>query len=313
MTKRVFLLKGIGIALFVVLLVYASPAEVWRGIRTVDPRPLGLAALCAIALVVVKNARWKYVLGLVGGRLRWRDLLPLAFVSTFFGNVTPGRLGDLWKISFADPTTFSRSQYLVSFVYDRILDVSSMASVALLCLFLGRESGDPAAWLLLGLLGAGGVGAVALRRAPARLIAEWMGRYETPTAGSNPREGPTAALVAGVSGFHALSLVLYFAVYHLLFLAVDMRVPVSSLILSASLAAMVSILPITISGLGTREAVLLYFLKPFYASPSQVVLAGLLLVFALTYFVVGSIALPLWWLGLPRRPGSLSRRADALR
>jgi hypothetical protein len=58
------------------------------------------------------------------------------------------------------------------------------------------------------------------------------------------------------------------------------------------------------SQLGTREAVLLYFLEPFYTSPGQVIFAGVLWVFVLTYLLSGIVALPMWLLGLPRKPAA---------
>ena len=61
--------------------------------------------------------------------------LAQTFISAFFGNVTPGRFGDLWKITFAHSTAYSRSQFLISFLYDRILDGCTMAILALIGVF----------------------------------------------------------------------------------------------------------------------------------------------------------------------------------
>ena len=81
-----------------------------------------------------------------------------------------------------------------------------------------------------------------------------------------------------------------------------MKVPASSVVIAGSLAAMVAILPVSFAGLGTREAVCLYFLRPFYQEASQVVLAGLLDTILFAYVLTGVIALPIWLMGLPRRP-----------
>jgi uncharacterized membrane protein YbhN (UPF0104 family) len=302
--SHLLILKGIGVVLFIGLFVYASPSQVIQAIPTVDLHMLGLAAICALALVVVKNIRWKYILALVGGTIRWTDLLPLAFVSTFFGNITPGRFGDLWKISFAHSNTFSRSQCLLSFFYDRLLDACTMSILALVCFFAIGDVGDPVFAGLLGIVVIGGLGAVLFRDSLSRTVERMVGRYEVPTAGPGRSEQPVPFVAVAIALSHLAYVSLYLATYYFVFAAVGILVPFAFLLLSGSVAAMAAVLPITFSGLGTREAVLLYLLKPFYASPSQVILAGLLWVFVLTFFLCGIVAMPLWLLGLPRKPPS---------
>jgi uncharacterized membrane protein YbhN (UPF0104 family) len=300
--KRSFILRSIGLVLFIGLFLYASPSQVFRALTTVDLPMLGMAAICALTVVVVKNIRWKYILALCGGSVRWIDLLPLAYISAFFGNITPGRFGDLWKISFAHSETFSRSQCLISFFYDRVLDACTMAILALVCIFTIRDLGDTAFVALLGLVVVGGFVAVFFRDSLSRVVEGVVGRYDVGTAGLGRSEQPVSFAVAAIALSHLAFVLVYFATYYFVFAAVGIWVPLSVLLLSGSVAAMAAILPITVSGLGTREAVLLYLLKPFYTSPSQVILAGLLWVFVLTYFLCGLVALPLWLLGLPRKP-----------
>ena len=302
MKKHSLILKSIGLALFIGLFLYASPSQVFRALPTVNLPMLGMAAICALTVVVAKNIRWKYILALAGGSVSWTDLLPLAFISAFFGNITPGRFGDLWKISFAHSETFSRSQYLISFFYDRLVDACTMAVLALVCIFTIGDFGDTAFAALLGLVVMGGFVAVFFRDSLSRIVERLLGRYDVATAEFGKSEQPVPFAVVAIVLSHLAFLLVYFSAYYFVFAAVGILVPFSFLLLSGSVAAMAAILPITISGLGTREAVLLYLLKPFYASPSQVILAGLLWVFVLTYFLCGVVALPLWLLGLPRKP-----------
>lgn len=302
MNRRSLILKAIGLTLFVGLFLWASPAEVLRGLRNADLRALALASACALAGVVTKNVRWRYILVLTGGSVRWKDLLPLAFISAFFGNVTPGRFGDLWKITFAHATGYSRSQFLISFLYDRILDGCTMAVLALIGVFAIGNIGGASFAALLGVILVAGIAAVVFRTPITRSVERVIGRYDVSMGelGRSARFRPLTGAAILLS--HVVYITLFFATYHFLFESVGMDVPTHALVLAGSVAAMAAILPITVSGLGTREAVLLYLLEPFYSSPSQVVLAGMLWVFVLTYFLSGIVALPLWLLGLPRKP-----------
>ena len=311
MSARSLLLKAVGLALFVALFVWASPAEVLRGLREADLGALVRAGACALAGVVVKNVRWRYILVLTGGTVRWKDLLPLAFVSAFFGNVTPGRFGDLWKVTFAHSSAYSRSQFLISFFYDRVLDACTMAVLAGVGVFAGGGFGGASFAALLALVVVAGIAAVVLRGPITRAVERVIGRYDVSMEdlGRSARSLPATA--AAILASHVLFVVLFFATYHFLFEAVGMDVPAAALVLTGAAAAMAAVLPISISGLGTREAVLLTLLQPYYSSPSQVVLAGLLWVFVLTYFLSGIVALPLWLLGLPRKPEGEEREASA--
>ena len=147
-----------------------------------------------------------------------------------------------------------------------------------------------------------GIAGVVFRAPITRSVERVIGRYDVSMedVGRSARSLPLTG--AAILLAHLLFVSLFFATYHFLFEAVGMDVPPHALILAGSVAAMAAIVPITVSGLGTREAVLLLLLEPFYSSPSQVVLAGLLWVFVLTYFLSGIVALPLWLLGLPRKP-----------
>jgi len=302
LSKRSLVLKAIGLALFVGLFLWASPAEVLRGLRDADLGALARAAACALTGVVVKNVRWRYILVLTGGTVRWKDLVPLAFISAFFGNVTPGRFGDLWKITFAHSTAYSRSQFLISFFYDRILDACTMAILALIGVFAIGGFGGASFAALLGLVVVAGIAGVVFRAPITRGVERVIGRRDVSMEelGRSARSLPLTA--AAILCSHLLFVSLFFSTYHFLFEAVGMEVPLHALVLTGSVAAMAAVLPISVSGLGTREAVLLTLLQPFYSSPSQVVLAGLLWVFVLTYFLSGVVALPLWLLGLPRKP-----------
>ncbi|MCE9616419.1 MAG: flippase-like domain-containing protein [Lentisphaerae bacterium] len=303
MSHRHWPLRLVGLVLFAALLVYAHPGQVWAAARDVRVVPLLLAAAAAIGVIVLRNIRWKYMLAFCGGTIRWRDLWPLALVSSFLGNLTPGRAGELWKMTFAGATTFTRSQYLVSFFYDRLLDAATMALLAFAGLIGATAPGTAGFRFALGAIVGLSIAAVAGRRQIRVWIERAMRRYDLPWQPLSRAAGATAGRAAVMLVAHVLSVVLYIAIYAGLFRAVGVSVPVAPLTVAASVASMVAILPISVAGLGTREAVLLHFLRPYYDAPSQVILVGMLDVVLLAYVLSGLLALPCWLLGYPRRSG----------
>ncbi|OPZ67980.1 MAG: hypothetical protein BWY83_02449 [bacterium ADurb.Bin478] len=76
-----------------------------------------------------------------------------------------------------------------------------------------------------------------------------------------------------------------------------MRVPVSmwEVALFQPVVNVVSLLPISISGFGTREAVLIYFFAPFGVAAEQMMVVGLLmgLIFFILNGLIGSVLIAL--------------------
>jgi uncharacterized membrane protein YbhN (UPF0104 family) len=307
-----FVWKGVGLVLFVGLFLWASPREILASLHEVDLALLAAAGLCALTGLLIKNFRWKYILALTGGFVGWRELIPLGFISAFFGNLTPGRFGDLWRISFASPTTFSRAQCLVSFFYDRVLDAATMALIALAGVFAIGSFGDASLAAALVLVIGASLASLLFRRQISRLVERVLRRYDV-TVGAEPggRGGSRVGDIAAILATHVAFFALYFSTWGFLFASVGIAVPPSHLALTGAAASLAAVLPISVSGLGTRDAVLLYLLQPFYESPGQVVLAGLLWIFVLGYFVSGLVALPLWLMGLPRHRATPERSAQS--
>jgi uncharacterized protein (TIRG00374 family) len=81
--------------------------------------------------------------------------------------------------------------------------------------------------------------------------------------------------------------------------ALRIQVPAGYLLLVLAIVALAGSLPVSIGGLGTREAILILFLGRIGVSAERAVAYGILEAFLL-YVVTGAVALPAWRLILSR-------------
>jgi uncharacterized protein (TIRG00374 family) len=114
-------------------------------------------------------------------------------------------------------------------------------------------------------------------------------------------------LLAATSMTGLAYLVFFFQCY-LLALALHLQVGFMPVLYSVALGSLVTLLPLSISGLGTREAAIVAYLGTVGA-PAEVALSFSLLIFFTFYVAGGVIGALAWWL----KPVALRQNRPSLR
>lgn len=253
------------------ILYHLDAARLGRQLLAVRVGPL-LWALLPLALsVFVKGLRWNLLIRAYGVREPLADSMRTYAVGILYGMLTPGRLGELWKAQPLARRGVSWGRAVTACVLDRMLDLASLAVLALGVL-LPRQWSVIAA---LGMLGAVAVGALlrvwsaAGRRLGPALLRR-LGQKQTDEATpSRPWNAPALAF------WTLVFWMLYFWQIACLAAAADLCLPAPLWIPAVALAAIAAMLPVSILGLGTREAALLFLLAG-RADPETIVLFSLL-------------------------------------
>jgi len=230
------------------------------------------------------------------------EALAATVKGTFFGELTPGKLGDFIRVRLlAGAPGATLPALLTSVVVDRAYDVVALCLFALASLALVGEALAPEVGGR-GLLAAGallGVG-VALLSAPgvARRALSPLVRLLARFGGPAVRLGVEACFASlGALRWqtHLKSLALSAAgwaarlsVMYLLARSLRIDVPYALVCLAGTLGILASLLPVSFSGLGPREGAVVYFLGKAGVPP------GSALALSLLYFALGllSVLLP---------------------
>jgi len=292
-------LSALGLLLFAVIVVTTGPGRIVEVFRNVD----GRRAVVPIALVgivlLVRGMRWHVILSRMGVPMALRRVIELWAIGFYASAVTPAKAGDAVRALYVrDESDASIGTAFASVFVDRLYDLIFVlvAGAVSVVWFSTRYRSMPSAWIIVAsAVGIGGVLFVASRRRLVRaLLRPVVGlvvpeKYRRDAADFFHRFYDAMGGFASVPGNIALAGVLTLAGWILIFtlavaVAWTFRIPVASgfLVGIMPIVTLVELLPISVSGLGTRDATVIYFFSIVALGRAEAV--G----FSLGYLVLGT-------------------------
>ncbi|MFN8478111.1 MAG: lysylphosphatidylglycerol synthase transmembrane domain-containing protein [Kouleothrix sp.] len=293
-------IRLIGPALLVLFLWRSDFSQLAAGFSRIQIVPLLLSLLLFFPFVAIKAWRWNALmaeLGMHPPTLRFS--MALYMIGLYLGGTTPGQSGDFIKAWYLRERGEALAPALFSIVLDRLFDFLIMALLALLALvafldilprsaqiatiafavvvFLTTPSlmaRGPREWLFARLLPI----------TPQRLRAP-LERWREQFSQLSLRPGPAAKLLlASVTSAASTMLRIY-----LLFLALQLgNVPLLAIISSTALIAILQALPISFSGIGVRDAILIAVLARYgYTAELALILSALFLLLNIEHMLIG--------------------------
>lgn len=243
------------------------------------------ATLCAIVGVVLSAWRWQRVLAVFAADVPLTSLTSTYFASLFVGNVLPSTIGgDVLRVTRAGRQVDSTETAFASVALERLTGFVALP-VLVLAGFALRPSLIDENHALIALL----IAFVTLS-----LLASIVFLAGHPRAAGRFAENANwtrfiGAVHRGVDGLRreprrVFDVLLTALIYQaavvasvaLIAAAMDLPVPVAAIVAFVPAVAMVQVLPLSISGLGVREGMLVVFLVPLGASRAQSIGLGLL-------------------------------------
>lgn len=307
------LVHSIGLVLFAVLVV-----RFWPGIRKtwteIHWDLFGLSCALVPVMMSFKVQRFRLLSRTMVGALSYRFTYLVYFAAYFIGVITPGRIGEFAKVHYLmSKKGVSAAQALRPTLVDRLLDM--------LCLVAVGAVG----WAALGLYRIGGVasakiaGFVAL--GVAALTGPIWGRAVIRALGRRATFGVRAArtmvwleetLAAFYTRIGAQCSLLTIAAYTIGFFQAWLiarsvgihEIPYHSMCVIMAAISLAMLVPISVSGFGTREASAIFLMGKMYGIPEDRAIGFSLLYFAV-FNVFGGLVGLVCWLAMPfyRRKG----------
>lgn len=280
---------------------------------------LALALLTTLLGIVLSAWRWQRVLVAFRARVPLPRLTSHYLAGQFVGNVLPSTIGgDVLRIARCSRSTGSAETSFASVVLERLTGFVALPFLVLLGFLLRPSLLDvDHAWVALAIAGVTLLVLVAILTVAAhprlagrfRDHANWMRFVGAVHQGvDNVRRRPRSALdILGSALAYQSSVVL---AVMLIATALDIDVPLAALVAFVPAVAMVQVLPISISGLGVREGMLVLFLGPLGASNAEAIALGLLWYAAI--LVVSMLGAPAFAVG-HRHTAAERGRVDGVR
>jgi uncharacterized membrane protein YbhN (UPF0104 family) len=293
-----FAWRWIGPAVFVALIWNTDLSQVGEAWRRGRPALLLAAAGLNAIIMLVKAWRWRRLMQLQDIHFRIGPAVRYYVIGSALGAWTPGRLGDLVRVLAVHRDRSVRiGRAASSVIADRLLDVLALAGVAAvgaaflpgahgpLRLAAGIGAAAVPAWLLIHKTQNG------LVRCFAERIGGKFGRFgaageEVGAVLDGLADLARPELIVPV-GLTAIATVVTFVQGYLVALSLGLDVGFWTLAVALAAVSIASLLPITVAGVGTREATLLLFLAHAGIQWHQIIAFSLAHVVAIS----GSLAL----------------------
>jgi uncharacterized membrane protein YbhN (UPF0104 family) len=270
---------GVSLALLAFLFSRVDAPRLWHLARSASIGWLAAALGLYYVMICVSAWRWGVLLEAQGLRFPFRRLTSSFFVATFFNNFLPSNIGgDVVRIADTAPAAGSRTRAATVVLIDRGMGLLGLALIAA----LGATLVERFRPIDLGPVSPGllwlGFAAGAVFAAPALLNPEGFTRLLSPLrvlhaewidvrlarltdSLSRFRETPAAlaSCFAGAIVVQAILVAFYLAV------ARSMRIPVgfAELALVVPISFIVQMLPVSMNGLGVREATFAFYFTRF--------------------------------------------------
>jgi len=305
--RHKWLLHLIGVFMFVYILYKVDMKNVFSLLLGARYAVLAIALALTVGFVVLKALRWKYLLAMQGIDYEAKDCLLAYLASMYAGLVTPGRLGDFVKVIYLRTdkgVTLGRG--FSSVFADRLFDLLILIAMAFsgaLALALTRNMLIVIlSWILVFMATV----FVFLNGRLGRRIVRALFRVFMPKKMGSGLEVQFEEFYSGIGQLKRieifvpllLSVLTYLILYiqcYLIANALDISITVLNIAFCISAANLISLLPISISGIGTRDVTLIAMFSILHLSRESALSFSIMFLFVsnISACVIGAIA---WFL-----------------
>ncbi|HMS82121.1 MAG TPA: lysylphosphatidylglycerol synthase transmembrane domain-containing protein [Nitrospira sp.] len=241
------------------------------------------AVLCSPVIVLVSGLKWHQIIRAEAQGLTYWEAIRAFLGGVFFGLLTPGRLGEFGKVALIRQGRLALLSGIA--VLERMLDVEVLVIMALWGVWgiFGPQALAVAA--VIALCGAWFLASTRLRKnllSTVLLLVPFKSKAAAVVEGINAVAPGTLAKCAGLR-LLACSIDLF--QFYLIANSFD-SVKLLHILAVYPLIILTNLIPLTIGGIGIREAMSMYALSFFNVNPETAVSASFLL-FAINTFVPG--------------------------
>ena len=267
-----------------------------------DRFTLVLASSLVVPIFFFRTYRWYVLLHCQGIKMPFFRIVAISAISIAAGALTPGRVGEFAKVFYVQRYGFPVGRALSSVLVDRILDMAFLAAIGLLAAmyFFGFQklhslvlATTVAMCLLFGLFPA----LIRLGWNSRNGMAKLLPQRFVNLIGNNAKD-----IAAGLSSILGTPLFLaclmtllswgltYWAIY-LCSNAIDLHLSFLFVSGASALCALVTMLPVSVMGIGTRDAMLIIIFRHVgHAEIAAVAFSSLILFLTILNAIVCSTA-----------------------
>jgi glycosyltransferase 2 family protein len=277
------LLPLIGIAIFVYIVSNIGADNIIDAIGSINPLILLLSLSIFIPRIIISTYRWKMITHMQGIDVDLSTLIKLNLIGLFYGTVTPLWLGDWIRIPYLSEESNEPFSKCTSNIFiDQIMELSSLFILAIVGSMLLFRKFHSLFFILFFFFVIFVSVAIFLKdKSRGKRLFSVIYKIVVPKKfrpfmenelnvfydDMPPLRSLFIPLLIGISAY-----LLYFIQIYLIALSFSVDVSFTTFILVYPVASLIGLIPITISGFGTREAALIRIFS-IYGIPDNIIVA----------------------------------------
>jgi len=299
-----------GLILFVLILSRMDLGEIFQNIKNINFSYILLAIIITFPIILSKSLCWNYIKKQQGIKYKLKDSILMHLSSIYVGLITPGKIGELSKALYLKKDGYSMGKSLVSGILDRISDfVFLLFFIFFGSLFFLVILQKQILFLIFGIILAiivflifskigltkWFINKLFNKLVPKKYQKTWKLNFQDFINDLKNYKLKHYLIIFLITTF---SWVFYYIQMFILAKGLGINIPILYLAISVTIAGLITLIPISISGIGTRDAALLILFAPFAITTEQIItFSALILLVSLFATLVGLIC----WLIKPIR------------
>ena len=303
--KSKWILRSIGLILFVIILSKLNLTEIGALLSNINLYYLAPALLLFIPLLVTKAMRWQLLMDAQDIDYSLKDSTIMYAAAMYIGAITPGRIGDFIKVFYLKGDNYPFGKSFATVLQDRLFDLVSLLLLGYAGMLLFIVYFERTILILSSIL----MGTLLLilfflyKRDISIGILEYISSHFIPERYRKNAKTGFSDLCNSFKTLNtnqwvlatfltAFAWIIYFVLMYFFALSIDIDIPFLYLATCVSISAVITLIPISISGIGTRDATLIILFSYLGLSKESAIAFSMLILFM--YAVNGFIGLIAW-------------------
>jgi hypothetical protein len=305
MKNGIKILSLIGIALFIFILSRINLESLFDILTHTNMIFLVLALMVNCIAIIFKSLKWKIIVNSVKNNFSLRDSIKAFFVGFSFSTITPAKLGDFIKVLYVNDDQCGFGKSISTVVIDRLIDIILLFSISLMAIYCFSmiyhiEILSLGAFILIitGIIA--GTYIILNKKVLSALLRPFFNHF-IPGNLKNKVSLYYHDFFSGLFTFYndrrrfflsigigILSWIPPFVYGYLLALSIGINIDIFFFILVIPVISLLDLLPISISGIGTRDVALI-FLFSLKGISAELAVAFSLLYLFMSYWLIALI------------------------
>ena len=265
------ILPLIGIAIFVYLLIKLNVVEIIKQIENIKFPYMIIAIIFVFIYLLFATAKWFIIARKQGMKIPFVKAFKINLITDFYGFVTPARLGSAMRADYLKKYSGNVGKGLSNFVIDKVLDLSSLFIMAIGLGFVFSKSigitSISSIFILLALfLTMILISLIFYKKESSKFFLRTIYRKFIPNSMKNKakqmfdsfyKDMPKLGFLILVFLVNLMTWIVNYFIIYLVGLSLGININFIYYLAIFPIATLIAQIPITISGLGTREITLI--------------------------------------------------------